>query len=105
HRRIAAVKTRDGVVRTPDQRGRVFVSSTLRELEGEREAERAGIERGHLIPVMFALAARPHPPRALYSAYLEQSQIFVGIYWERYGWKGPGMDVWASRTSTTSPRA
>ena len=42
---------------------------------------------------MFELGARPHPPRALYRAYLEQSDVFVGLYWERYGWVAPGETV------------
>ncbi|MFC0682338.1 NB-ARC domain-containing protein, partial [Lysobacter korlensis] len=42
---------------------------------------------------MFELGARPHPPRDLYRAYLEQSDVFVGIYWENYGWVAPGEDV------------
>ena len=42
---------------------------------------------------MFELGARPHPPRELYRAYLAQSDIFVGLYWQRYGWIGPGMDI------------
>src|SRR5512133_744777 len=29
----------------------------------------------------------------MYRAYLEQSQVFVGIYWQRYGWVAPGMDI------------
>jgi hypothetical protein len=29
----------------------------------------------------------------MYRAYLGQSQVFVGIYWQRYGWVGPGMDI------------
>src|ERR1700759_2538261 len=33
---------------------------------------------------------RAHPPRDLYRAYLAQSQIFIGIYWQRYGWVAPG---------------
>ncbi|GAA3203748.1 ATP-binding protein [Microbacterium terregens] len=73
-------------IRTPDQRIRVFLSSTLRELEPEREAARAAIESLHLAPVMFELGARPHPPRSLYRAYLAQSDIFVGLYWQSYGW-------------------
>ena len=81
------------VIRTPDQRLRVFVSSTLAELAAERAAVRAAIERLHLTPVMFELGARPHPPRELYRAYLEQSEVFVGIYWQRYGWIAPGEDV------------
>jgi len=39
-------------IRTPDQRLRVFVSSTLQELAAERKAAREGIERIHLSPVM-----------------------------------------------------
>ena len=82
-----------GSIRTPDQRLRVFVSSTLAELAGERAAVREAIERLQLTPVLFELGARPHPPRELYRAYLEQSQIFVGIYWQRYGWVAPGETV------------
>jgi len=43
--------------------------------------------------VMFELGARPHPPRPVYRAYLAQSQIFVGIYWQSYGWVAPGEQV------------
>lgn len=82
-----------GSIRTPDQRLRVFVSSTLKELAPERRAVRAAVERLHLAPVMFELGARPHPPRALYRSYLSQSDVFVGLYWERYGWVAPGEDV------------
>lgn len=82
-----------GVIRTPDQRLRVFVSSTLKELELERKAARVAVEKLHLAPVMFELGARPHPPRELYRAYLHQSDIFVGLYAERYGWVAPGETV------------
>lgn len=80
-------------IRTPDQRLRVFVSSTLRELAPERRAARAAIEQLNLAPVMFELGARPHPPQDLYRAYLEQSDIFVGLYSQRYGWVAPGDEV------------
>ncbi|MET1051969.1 MAG: DUF4062 domain-containing protein [Mycetocola sp.] len=82
-----------GAIRTPDQRLRVFVSSTLKELAVERKYARLAVERLHLAPVMFELGARPHPPRALYRAYLEQSDVFVGIYAEKYGWVAPGEAV------------
>jgi predicted ATPase len=85
--------TARAAIRTPDQRLRVFVSSTLRELEPERKAARAAIERLRLAPVMFELGARPHPPRSLYRAYLDQSDVFIGLYWERYGWVAPGEEV------------
>jgi predicted ATPase/class 3 adenylate cyclase len=81
------------IIRTPDQRLRVFVSSTLQELAAERAAAREAIARLHLSPVMFELGARPHPPRDLYRAYLDQSHIFVGIYWQRYGWIAPGETI------------
>ena len=74
---------------TPDQRLRVFVSSTLRELESERVAVRDAINQLRLSPVMFEQGARPHPPREVYRAYIAQSHIFVGVYWESYGWLGP----------------
>src|SRR3712207_2389301 len=80
-------------IRTPDQRLRVFVSSTLQELAPERRAAQAAIERLALTPVLFELGARPHPPRNLYRAYLRQSDIFVGVYWEGYGWVAPEEQV------------
>ena len=84
---------RSSVIRTPDQRLRVFVSSTLQELAEERQAAREAIAHLRLAPVMFELGARPHPPRDLYRAYLEQSHIFVGLYWQKYGWVAPGETI------------
>jgi Domain of unknown function (DUF4062)/AAA domain len=81
------------VIRTPDQRLRVFVSSTLQELAAERQAVRDAVERLRLVPVMFELGARPHPPRHVYRSYLAQSQVFVGVYWQSYGWVAPGEQV------------
>ncbi|HXH18811.1 MAG TPA: DUF4062 domain-containing protein [Chitinophagales bacterium] len=80
-------------IKTPDQRLRVFVSSTLRELAVERESVKKAVLGLRLIPVMFELGARPYPPRDLYTAYLQQSHIFIGIYWQQYGWIAPGMSV------------
>ena len=80
-------------IRTPDQRLRVFVSSTLQELAPERESVRRAVESLRLVPVMFELGARAHAPRDVYSAYIRQSHVFIGIYWQRYGWTAPGMDV------------
>ena len=69
------------------------MSSTLKELREERDAARRAIERLRLTPVLFEEGARPYPPRSLYRAYLEQSHVFVGIYWQRYGWIAPDMDI------------
>jgi predicted ATPase len=79
------------VIRTPDRRLRVFVSSTMGELAAERRAVSRAISSLRLTPVMFEAGARPHPPRDLYRAYLAQSDVFIGLYWQRYGEAPPGM--------------
>jgi predicted ATPase len=81
------------VIRTPDRRLRVFVSSTLGELSAERRAVSHAISALRLTPVMFEAGARPHPPQDLYHAYLAQSDVFIGLYWQRYGETPPGMTV------------
>ena len=81
------------LIRTPDHHLRVFVSSTLRELEEERKAVRQAITGLHLSPVMFESGARPHPAQDVYQAYLSQSHVFIGIYWQSYGWVAPEMQV------------
>jgi Domain of unknown function (DUF4062) len=81
----------DVAIRTPDQRLRVFVSSTLGELAAERRAVARATAAARLTPVMFEAGARPHPPRDLYRAYLAQSDAFVGLYWQRYGQVSAGM--------------
>ncbi|HUP17842.1 MAG TPA: DUF4062 domain-containing protein [Acidimicrobiia bacterium] len=80
-------------IRTPDQRLRVFISSTLGELAPERDAAKTAVRTLRLNPVMFELGARPHAPRDLYRSYLAQSDIFMGVYWQSYGWVAPEMSV------------
>src|SRR5262249_30905563 len=82
-----------GGIRTPDQRLRVFVSSTLQELAEERRAAREAIAALRLTPLLFELGAPPPPPAELYGAYLRQSDVFVVLYWQRYGWAAPGEAV------------
>jgi hypothetical protein len=81
----AVMSARSVTIRTPDQRVRVFVSSTMQELAAERNAAVEAIRSLKLTPVLFELGARPHPPRDLYRAYLQQSPVFVGVYGEQYG--------------------
>ena len=81
------------VIRTPDRRLRVFVSSSLVELAEERRAVSRAISALRLTPVMFEQGARPHPPRAVYRAYLAQSDVFIGLYWQRYGQPPADADV------------
>src|SRR5688572_4850549 len=80
-------------IQTPDQRLRVYVSSVISELATERARVREAIVSLRLTPVMVELGARPHPARELYRAYIDQSDVFIGLYWERYGWVAPGMSI------------
>src|SRR5260370_37115921 len=91
--RPGAATAASPAIRTPDERVRVFVSSTLDELFAERAAAREAITQLRLAPFLFASGARPSPPRELYRSYLAQSDIFVGLYWQRYGWVAPTMQV------------
>jgi len=72
---------------------RVFVSSTLGELAEERGAVARAISALRLTPVMFELGARPYPPREVYQQYLAQRDVFIGLYWQRYGQPAPGAHV------------
>jgi predicted ATPase/Tfp pilus assembly protein PilF len=87
------LKNQPIVIRTPDHRLRVFVSSTLKELAEERQAIRQAILKLRLVPIMFESGARPHPAQQLYQAYLSQSHIFIGVYWQGYGRIAPGMQL------------
>lgn len=93
--------TLNSPILTPDQRLRVFISSTLQELAEEREAARKAIQEIHLTPVMFELGARPHAPRNLYREYLAQSQILlesIGIGTVGLHLKNPFLD-WKMNTN------
>ena len=81
------------VIRTPDRRLRVFVSSTLGELAEERRAVARAVSALRLTPVMFDAGARPYPPAEVYRAYLAQADVFIGLYWQRYGQLVPGAQV------------
>jgi predicted ATPase/class 3 adenylate cyclase len=78
---------------TPDRRVRVFISSTLGELAPERDAVEAAVRTLRMTPVRFEVGARAHRPDDVYRSYLDQSDVFVGIYWESYGWVAPGATV------------
>lgn len=75
---------------TPDRRLRVYLSSTFDELVEERRAVDRAVSALRLTPVKFEQGARPHPPRDVQRAYLAQSDIFIGLYWQSYGNVAPG---------------
>jgi hypothetical protein len=68
---------RTDVILTPDQRVRVFISSTLEELAAGRAAARRVISRLRLVPTWYESGARPHPPRRMYRA-LRQARAWLG---------------------------
>jgi predicted ATPase/class 3 adenylate cyclase len=61
-----------------DGRLRVFISSSPGELDEERQAVRAAVRTLRLMPVFHEPGAGVHP--------LRESDVFVGIYWQSYGW-------------------
>src|SRR5688572_7956344 len=75
------------------QRLRVFVSTPIGELSEERSVATEAIASLLLAPVLFEMGARTGSPRTLYRAYLDHSDVFVGIYWQRYGFIAPSMSV------------
>ena len=46
-----------------------------------------------LTSVMFEAGARPYPSAAVYRAYLVHADVFIRVYWQRYGQLVPGMPV------------
>jgi predicted ATPase/class 3 adenylate cyclase len=83
------VRSAARLISTPDQRLRVFVSSTLGELAAEREAAEEAIRSLRLTPVMFELGGLSDLSRS----YIDQSDVFVGIYWETYGRVASDSDI------------
>lgn len=65
-------KDKPAIIRTPDYRLRVFISSTLKELAEEREAARQAIINLRLMPIMFESGARSHPSHELYRAFFRR---------------------------------
>ncbi len=84
----------NAVLHTPGQPVRVYISATF-DLIAEREAVSQAISGLRLTPVLVTRDANTNsrPPRSVYRAYVEQSQIFIGVYWHRYGGFAPGMDI------------
>ena len=42
---------------------------------------------------MFEMGARDHPPEQVYHDYVKQSDVFVGVYWQSYGWLADGSAI------------
>ena len=87
-----SAQDRAAVILTPDQRVRVFISSTLEELAEERAAALRAIRRLHLVPVWYESGARPHPPQqhvpGLPGAESDLRRHLLAAV--RLGWAGDG---------------
>ena len=80
-------------IRTHHQRRRVFVSSTPQELAPERAAARQAIEDLNVMAVMLETGPGVDPSRVEVGADLQPSDIFVGLYWQRYGRVAPDQEI------------
>ncbi|HYO61179.1 MAG TPA: hypothetical protein VEU29_04720, partial [Actinomycetota bacterium] len=66
------------LIRTPDQRLRIYVSGDPARLPAERLAARQAVESLHLTPVTVDVEGATG--RQVATAYLGQSNAFVGVY-------------------------
>ena len=83
----------DPGVTTANRRLQVLISSSASELVDEREAGRAAVQTLRLTPLDRSSS--------------ERADVFVGIYWQSYGWVPPGTDVSALEDeyrTATAPR-
>jgi tetratricopeptide (TPR) repeat protein len=97
----------------PHMKPTIFLSSQIGVFKEERRRLADMIEQElDLVACRFEGLSRPHPPREVYQTYIEQSQLFVGIYGEEYGWidEKAGMqisgihDEWRIATARDMPR-
>ena len=97
-----SAQDRAAVILTPDQRVRVFISSTLEELAEERAAALRAIRRLHLVPVWFESGALPHPHRACRPSWSRGrfSSAFIGGVTRSVG---PGSSISALENKFYSP--
>ena len=67
---------------------KVFISSTMEDMQKEREAVKTALERLDFIEPIFAesFPAQPHSPKKVCLDEVKNSHIYVGIFKDRYGW-------------------
>jgi hypothetical protein len=84
---------RCATIGTLDRRRRVFVSSTPQELAPERAAARQAIEDLNMMAVMLEMDPGVDASRVEDGADLERNDVFVGLYWQRYGRVAPDQEL------------
>lgn len=73
---------------------RVFVSSTSKDLKEHREAVRDAIIKMKMFPVMMEdFSAEPTPPVDLCMREVDHSDIYIGIFAHRYGYRPEGSEI------------
>jgi len=64
----------------------IFISSTIDDMKPERLAVREAIEELKLKPVFAEeLGARSETPRKVTLSLVRQSDMYIGLFWQRYG--------------------
>lgn len=100
-------------IKLPQKCPALFISSQIEVFRKERKILADWIENElRMEAFRFEGIARPHPPRTIYKAYLEQADFFIGIYGSGYGWvdQEGGMEIsglhdeWRLATKSNKPR-
>lgn len=66
---------------------KIFISSTITDLGPEREAIKEAIQELQLGPVFAeGFGARPGAPREECLKAVRESDIYIGLFWQRYGY-------------------
>jgi predicted ATPase len=73
------------VIRTHDQRLRVFISAASDEMGEEIAIARRAVRRLRLTPLNVDTPTGAAPARDVWHAYIDQSHVFVGLYGQEYG--------------------
>jgi hypothetical protein len=82
----------EGIIETPSPEAvidnlRVFISSTITNLGAERKAVKEAISELYLNPVFAeGFGARPGTPREECLAEVQESDLYIGLFWQRYGY-------------------
>jgi tetratricopeptide (TPR) repeat protein len=73
---------------------RIFVSSTINECVKERSVAKNAIDSLNHEPILFEhIGARSTSAREVYLNRLDNSDIFIGIYRNNYGWIAPDSSI------------
>lgn len=65
---------------------KVFISSTITDLKPEREAAKKAVDELYLSPsIVEGWGAQPETPREVCLREVGDADIYIGIFWQRYG--------------------